>query len=118
MGRPWETISGHARGVTVSDNVFWLTGESAVVIAGEYAAGVVSSATDHFPLRTTVRGNYCYHPGVNNLQSSIFFQALAVQSHVLDNVCFDGPRMGRRTAHRSVREMSPKHMASNKNRLH
>ena len=86
-------ISGHARDVTVSDNVFWLTGESAVVIAGEYAAGVVSSATDHFPLRTTVRGNYCYHPGVNNLQSSIFFQALAVQSHVLHNVCFDGPRM-------------------------
>jgi hypothetical protein len=87
------TISGHARDCEVSDNVFTLTGESAIIAVGAYSAGVVSSEHDDFPLHTTVARNYVFHPGVYNLQSSLYFQALAVQSVVKDNLAFDGPRM-------------------------
>ena len=66
-------------------NVFSLTAR-VVVIAGKWSAGVVAKDTDEFPLRPVVARNYCYHPGVVNLQSSIFFLALAVQSEVRDNV--------------------------------
>ena len=82
----------HARNTdtTITDNGFYLTGESAIVLLG--SANFVDGTEGNYPQATLIEGNFARRLGVYGKQISFVFQALAARTHIQGNIAFDGPR--------------------------
>merc|ERR1712232_1293424 len=67
-------------------------GDSAVAFVGKTNGVDATEAT--YPNRNTVARNHIHEYGVYGKQTSCFFQSIAANTTLEDNVCYNGPRAG------------------------
>jgi len=76
----------------VTFNEFVHIGDSAVVAAG-ISNGIFGTAHT-FPNRNLIANNHIREIGVYGKQTSCFFQSIAANTTLKDNLCYNGPRAG------------------------
>lgn len=85
-------FSNHVTDSAITDSEFHYTGDSAVLFIGSTMLADGSLPT--YPNNNLVARNHIHEWGVYGKQTSCFAQALAANSTVVDNVCYNGPRAG------------------------
>ena len=83
-------LSRHVSGAVVSGNHFDRPGESAVVAVG--VSDMSDGTAPTFPTKNIVKNNWMHDLGVFGKETSCYFQAVAGQNVVADNICYNGPR--------------------------
>ena len=90
-------VSRYARDVNISNNEMHRIGDTGVIVVGDLkyeTARPWEHLDGNYPMRTTVSNNFIHELGVFTKQTAGFFQALAAQSHVSQNIILNGPRSG------------------------
>jgi len=83
---------GYNRYTTIQNNNFEWLGQSAVALWG-FVDGNDGTNGDQ-PRHTLVASNFMRELGLIQKQSSCYFHAIAAQSTIINNICFNIPRAG------------------------
>ena len=81
-----------AKNNSVSGNRCGFPGDSCVVAVG--SSNLIDGTVDTYPSDNVIAGNWFHDIGVFGKETSCYFQAIAGQNSILDNVCYNGPRAG------------------------
>ena len=93
VGGNGVVVSRYARDVVVQDNEMHRIGDSGVLVVGDlkYDTATPWEHLDgNYPVRTTVKGNLIHELGIFTKQVAGYFQALAANSSVTDNIILNG----------------------------
>lgn len=88
-------VSRYARDVVISNNEMHRIGDTGVVVVGDLKYDTETPwlhVDGNYPVRTIVQDNFIHELGVFTKQTAGFFQALAAQSTVSNNIIINGPR--------------------------
>jgi hypothetical protein len=85
-------FSNHVVDSVIYNSEFVYTGDSAIAFIG--SAQLADGSAPTFPWCNTVANNHIHEVGIYGKQTSCFTQALAGQTTLQDNVCYNGPRAG------------------------
>jgi len=77
---------------SITDNEFVYTGDSAIAALG--STHTIFGTADTFPNGILIANNHIREIGVFGKQTSCYFQALAANVTLRDNLCYNGPRAG------------------------
>lgn len=85
-------LSGNCTNSSVSHCEFVHTGDSAIVLLG--LTDAIDATKPTYPNHNLVANNHIREVGVFGKQTSCIFHALAANTTVRENVCYNGPRAG------------------------
>ena len=85
-------LNGHVRATSILDSEFTKSGDSAIVALG-YADGIDGTGGRQ-PRGTLVKGCVMSDVGVFGKQSACFSQAIAMETTLGENLCYNLPRSG------------------------
>ena len=85
-------LSNDVTDSAILENEFVYTGDSAIATLG--TSDRIFATTPTYPNRIMIRGNHIHEVGVYGKQTSCYFQALASNVSLIDNLCYNGPRAG------------------------
>ena len=85
-------LSSGVTNSVVEGNEFLHIGDSAILLLGRTNGVDGTYAT--YPNHNTIKGNHMHEVGVYGKQTSCIFQAIAANSTIIGNVCYNGPRAG------------------------
>ena len=83
-------LSGNCTNSTVSHCEFVHTGDSAIVLLG--LTDAIDATKQTYPNHNLIANNHIREVGVYGKQTSCIFHALAANTTVRENVCYNGPR--------------------------
>ena len=85
-------LSNDVTDSAILENEFVHTGDSAIATLG--TSDRIFATAPTYPNRIMIRGNHIHEVGVFGKQTSCYFQALASNVSLIDNLCYNGPRAG------------------------
>lgn len=85
-------LSNNVVDTRISDNEFVFIGDSAIAALG--SSDRIFSTARTYPNRVVIQYNHIHEVGIFGKQTSCYFQAIASNVSVLDNLCYNGPRAG------------------------
>ena len=85
-------LSNYVRNAVIERNEFVYVGDSAIAAVG--TAELIDGTLGYQPRGTQIIGNLVHEIGIWGKETSAYFQSLACQTTLRDNVFFNGPRAG------------------------
>lgn len=85
-------LSNDVTNSAILENEFVYTGDSAIATVG--TSDRIFATAPTYPNRITIARNHIHEVGVYGKQTSCYFQALASNVSLIDNLCYNGPRAG------------------------
>ena len=85
-------LSNDVTDTTITHSEFVLIGDSAIATLGK--TDLIFGTAPTFPNRIHITNNHIHEVGVYGKQTSCYFQALAANVTLRNNLCYNGPRAG------------------------
>ena len=85
-------LSNDVTDTTITHSEFVLIGDSAIATLG--TTDLIFGTASTFPNRIHITNNHIHEVGVYGKQTSCYFQALAANVTLRNNLCYNGPRAG------------------------
>ena len=85
-------MSNNVQDAKVSMNEFIYIGDSAIATLG--STDRIFGTKETFPNRIEISNNHIHEIGIYGKQTSCYFQAIAANVTLKDNLCYNGPRAG------------------------